>query len=193
MAISDDEGDSWYASAPLIGFGNIQPTVLRRDNGSLLAFMRDNSDQNRICISESGDDGLTWGPVSRTSLPNPGSGIDGVRLANGHWILVHNDQADSRATLAVSVSTDEGRTWAHSRRIEDHNAGRFHYPAVIQGRDGTIHVIYSVFLPPAPGTPPGPDGKLPQFVNKSIRLASFAEEWVADGNRQPRVDSNPAP
>ena len=103
--------ETWYASKPLIGFGNIQPTVLRRDDGTLVAYMRENGPRDRIRVSESKDDGLTWGPVGDTELPNPGSGLDGVRLANGHWVLVYNDAKDSRATLAVSISEDEGRTW----------------------------------------------------------------------------------
>ena len=41
-------------------------------------------------------------------LPNPGAGIDGVRLANGHWLLVYNDTARSRNSLAVSISDDDG-------------------------------------------------------------------------------------
>ena len=30
MAISDDSGKSWHASEPIVGFGNIQPSVVRR-------------------------------------------------------------------------------------------------------------------------------------------------------------------
>ena len=40
MAISDDDGRSWRASEPLIGFGAIQPAVLRRDDGTLVAAMK---------------------------------------------------------------------------------------------------------------------------------------------------------
>ena len=93
MALSDDEGTTWYSSSPLIGFGNIQPTVLRRDDATLVAYMRENGRLQRIRVSESKDDGLTWGAVKETDLPNPGSGIDGVRLANGHWVLMYNDSA----------------------------------------------------------------------------------------------------
>lgn len=71
MAISDDQGQSWYASEPLLGFGNIQPSVLRRQDGTLVAYMRENGITNRIRVSESTDDGLTWGPVGTTDLPNP--------------------------------------------------------------------------------------------------------------------------
>ena len=42
MAISDDQGKTWHASEPIVGFGNIQPSVVRRKNGDLVAFMRDN-------------------------------------------------------------------------------------------------------------------------------------------------------
>ena len=91
MAISDDDGKTWYASKPLLGFGAIQPTVLRRDNGELVAYMRENGILKHIRTSTSKDEGLTWGPVTATDMPNPGSGLDGVRLANGHWLLVYND------------------------------------------------------------------------------------------------------
>ena len=129
MAISDDHGATWFASKPLIGFGNIQPTVLRRNDGVLVAYMRENGPRACIRVSESKDDGLTWGPVGDSPLPNPGSGIDGVRLANGHWALVYNDSKESRAVLAVSISEDEGRTWKMTCHLEQHADGRYHYPA----------------------------------------------------------------
>ena len=162
MAVSDDDGKTWYASKPLMGFGAIQPTVLRRDNGELVAYMRENGVEQRIRMSTSQDDGLTWGPVSATDLPNPGAGIDGVRLANGHWLLVYNDTTNERNRLAVSISDDEGKTWKWTRHLEDQKDGSYHYPAVIQGRDGTIHAVYSYFV----------DG------GKSMKHAAFNEAWV---------------
>ena len=87
MAISDDDGKTWYASEPLLGFGAIQPAVVRRDNGELVAYMRDNGIENRIQSAVSKDDGLTWGPVTAMEFANPGSGLDAVRLANGHWAV----------------------------------------------------------------------------------------------------------
>ncbi|RMG37445.1 MAG: neuraminidase (sialidase)-like protein [Planctomycetota bacterium] len=166
MAVSDDEGRTWYASKPLIGFGNIQPTVLRRNDGTLVAYMRENGPRDRIRVSESTDDGLTWGPVGVTDLPNPGSGLDGVRLANGHWLLVYNDTTSGRNSLAVSISDDEGRTWRWTRHLERHETGRYHYPAVIEGRDGTIHVVYSYHVK----------------GGKSMKHAAFNEAWVQAGD-----------
>ncbi len=167
MAISDDDGRSWYASKPLIGFGNIQPSVLRRNDGTLVAYMRENGLSNRIRVSESRDDGITWGPVFSSELPNPGSGLDGVRLSNGHWLLVYNDTTDGRHSLAVSVSEDEGKTWRWTRHLENDKGGRYHYPAVIQGTDGTIHAVYTYSV----------DG------GKSMKRAAFDEAWVQAGDR----------
>lgn len=162
MAISDDDGRTWYASKPIFGFGAIQPTVLRRDNGELLAFMRENGVERSVRMSTSKDDGLTWGPVTNSPLPNPGAGIDGVRLANGHWVLVYNDLVNDRNSLAVSLSEDEGQTWKWTRHLEKHDKGSYHYPTMIQGKDGTIHVVYSYFV----------EG------GKSMKHAAFNEAWI---------------
>ncbi|OHB83597.1 MAG: hypothetical protein A2V98_16110 [Planctomycetes bacterium RBG_16_64_12] len=166
MAISDDDGQTWFAGKPLIGFGNIQPSVLRRDDGTLVAYMRENGPQNRIRTAESKDDGITWGPVGVSELPNPGSGLDGACLAGGHWLLVYNDTIDGRRSLAVSLSDDEGQTWKWTRHLERHDTGSYHYPAVIQGADGTIHVVYSYFV----------DG------GKSMKHAALDEAWIQAGD-----------
>jgi predicted neuraminidase len=162
MAISDDDGQTWYSSKPLLGFGAIQPTVLRRENGKLVAFMRENGILKHIRTSTSKDEGLTWGPVTATEMPNPGSGLDGVRLANGHWLLVYNDTTSGRNSLLVSISADEGKTWKWQRHLEHEPTGSYHYPCVIQARDGTIHVVYSYFVK----------------GGKSMKHAAFDEAWV---------------
>jgi predicted neuraminidase len=166
MAISDDEGENWYASEPLMGFGNIQPAVLERKDGSLVAYMRENGPLDKIRVSESLDKGLTWGPVGTLDVPNPGSGLDAVRLANGHWVMIYNDTLQGRSKLAVSISEDEGRTWSATRHLEKHDKGAFHYPAIIQGADGTIHAVYSYFV----------EG------GKSMKHAAFNEDWIKAGD-----------
>lgn len=166
MALSDDGGRTWRASQPLIGFGNIQPSVLERRDGSLVAYMRENGPLERIRSCESADGGETWGEVGTLDLPNPGSGLDAVRLANGHWVMVHNDTLEGRASLAVSVSEDEGATWPHVRHLERQAEGQYHYPAVIEGADGTIHAVYSYFVP----------------GGKSMKHAAFNEAWIRAGD-----------
>jgi predicted neuraminidase len=148
MAISEDRGQTWLASRPLIGFGNIQPSLVRRNDGVLVAFMRDNGPHRRIRLSTSKDDGLSWSSVTDSPFPNPGAGIEAIRLANGHWLLVYNDTAVGRHSLAIAVSADEGATWKWTRHLERAlpGQGQFHYPSVIQAADGSIHVTYTYRL-----------------------------------------------
>jgi predicted neuraminidase len=162
MAISDDGGGSWRASQPLIGFGNIQPSVLRRDNGTLVAYMRENGFTQKIRVCESLDEGEHWGAVTSTELPNPGSGLDAVRLRNGNWVLIYNDLEQGRNRLVVSLSRDEGKTWSETRPLEDHLSGSYHYPAIIQSADDRIHAVYSYFV----------EG------GKSMKHVEFDESWI---------------
>ena len=170
MAISDDDGQTWYASEPLIGFGNIQPAVLERKDGTLVAYMRENGPLDKIRVSESTDKGLTWGPVGALDIPNPGSGLDAVRLANGHWVMIYNDTKAKRNSLAVSISEDEGRSWSKTRHLERHETGSYHYPAIIQGADGTIHAVYSYFV------------AREEAASKSMKHAAFNEDWIGAGD-----------
>ena len=162
MAISDDRGQTWFASRPLAGYGNIQPAVLQKNDRTLVAYMRENGPLHHIRVAESSDEGLTWGAVGVTDLPNPGSGLDAVRLSNGHWLLIYNDTTSGRHRLAVSISEDEGRSWKWTRHLEDQAGGSFHYPAIIQGRDGMLHAVYSYFV----------------AGGKSMKHAAFNEAWV---------------
>lgn len=145
MAVSDDRGESWRASHPLFGFGNIQPSLVRKNDGTLRAFMRDNGPHHRIRLSNSPDDGVSWSPVTDSPFPNPGAGIEAIRLANGHWVLVYNDSPRGRHTLAISVSNDEGATWKWTRHLEQvaPGQGQFHYPSLLQAADGTLHLTYT--------------------------------------------------
>jgi len=172
MAISDDNGRSWYPSKPIIGYGNIQASVVRRDDGTLVAYMRDNGFDRKIQMSESKDDGITWSICEPMDIPNPGAGLDAVRLENGHWALIYNDIPNGRNKLAVSISDDEGKTWKWTRRLEDQDSGSYHYPVIIQGKNGNLHAVYSYFTKKA-------DGK----EGKTMKHVEFNEEWVKAGSK----------
>jgi predicted neuraminidase len=170
VAISDDKGETWVTRKPMIGFGNIQPSIVRKDDGTLVAFMRENGPRRKIRLSTSKDDGMTWGPVTDSSFPNPGAGVEAIRLANGHWALVYNDLERGRHSLALSISDDEGATWKWTRHIERQEPGKgaYHYPSLLQTADGAIHVTYT-----HGGTPAG----------SRIQHARFNEAWVLQGDR----------
>jgi predicted neuraminidase len=182
MAITDDWGGSWKTSTPLVGLGNIQPSLARRYDGTLVAFMRDNGPPpKRLAVSESTDRGETWSPVQDSDRPNPGSGAEVLRLKNGHWVLVYNDLERGRHSLAVSLSEDEGRTWRWTRHLERDaetadakQRGEYHYPSIVQAADGTLHATYSYFAPPASVTADA-EQRLPR---KSIKHAHFNEAWI---------------
>jgi predicted neuraminidase len=169
MGITDDGGKTWFASEPIVGMGNIQPSVVRRKDGTLVAYMRDNGPPpKRIQRSVSKDDGMTWTAAEDMELPNPGASIEAIALRDGRWLMVYNDRERGRDSLAVSLSDDEGETWKWTRHIERRERCSFHYPSVIQGRDGAIHVTYSYFAPD------GPEGR----QVKSIKHARFDPAWV---------------
>lgn len=182
MAISDDWGKTWHTSSPLVGAGNIQPSIVQRRDGSLFTLMRDNGPPpHRLMQSESHDRGDTWLPVTDSPLPNPGAGAEIIGLRNGHWALISNDTEKGRHRLAVQISTDEGRSWKWKRYLEKDNpgpqAGSYHYPSIIQARDGMLHASYSFHLN-REGLATDKQGRR---AAKSIKHAHFTEAWVMQG------------
>ena len=171
MATTDDGGATWRFSEPLVAAGNIQPSIARKADGTLVAYMRDNGPApKRLHVSTSGDKGLTWSPVRDSELPNPGAGADIATLRNGHWVLAYNDTEQGRHSLAVSLSTDEGKTWSHTRHLERGAPGESSpsaaYPSIIQGADGSLHVVYSYHRSEA--------GR----ASKTIKHVRFTELWI---------------
>lgn len=146
MAISDDDGESWRSSAPIIGLGPIQPSVARKQDGGLIAYMRDSGGTpGRVQQSTSVDNGETWSIAIDTDIPNPGASIETVVLQDGRWVMVYNDTERGRHRLSLALSDDEGKTWKWKRTME-HDSERttsFSYPSLIQSRDGRLHLTYS--------------------------------------------------
>jgi predicted neuraminidase len=137
-----DLGQTWEKTPPINErkeFGAIQPTILTHPSNRLQALCR--STQGRITESWSGDSGRTWGPMQATSQPNPNSGIDAVTLADGRYVLVYNPTRKGRTPLSVSISKD-GKNWEPLATLED-QPGEYSYPAVVQTRDGQVHISYT--------------------------------------------------
>ncbi|WP_051254408.1 sialidase family protein [Arenibacter latericius] len=167
IGISDDNGATWEPSLPIVGYGNIQPSLVQKKDGSLIAYMRDNGDApGRILESISKDDGYSWTPASESNIPNPGTSVETIVLKNGNWIMVYNDIESGRYSLAVSVSDDEGKTWKWTRNLENeiNKEGSFSYPSMIQSKDDLIHITYSYHLK----------------GNKTIKHVAFPLEWVKE-------------
>jgi len=174
IAITDDWGETWHFSEPIVGAGSIQPSLALRKDNSIVAYMRDNGPPpKRLARSISSDNGKTWNMVEDSEIPNPGTAADVVVLKSGNWALVHNDVEEGRYRLSVWLSEDEGINWPHRKILVNGEPGsevRGHYPAIIQGSDGKIHVSYTNQIA-------GPEG---QPSLKNIVHASFSEKWLTD-------------
>lgn len=141
---STDEGKTWTKHGPIVipqqPYGLIQPTLVELRPDQLRLFAR--SRQGFIYTADSADAGRTWANVRPTSLPNPNSGIDCVRLKDGRILMVYNNTSTGRSPLSVAISSDGGENWAPFTDLET-GPGEFSYPAVIQASSGDVHVTYT--------------------------------------------------
>lgn len=171
VGISDDLGATWRPSLPIVGLGPIQPAIVRKRDGQLVAFLRDSgSDPNRVLRSTSNDDGETWSLATDTDIPNPGSSLAVEGLKDGRWVMICNDTELGRHRIVAMLSDDEGATWKWKRTLDEARrdgprAGSFAYPSVIQSRDGSIHVTYTHS----------------RDEMKTIKHAAFGADWVVSG------------
>jgi predicted neuraminidase len=118
----------------------IQPTILKYRDGRLQMLCRTRG-KGFVAQTWSDDGGLTWGPLTSTSLPNPNAGIDAVTLKDGRQLVVYNHTTRGRSPLNVAVSSD-GQKWSMVLTLED-QPGEYSYPAVIQTADGLVHTTYT--------------------------------------------------
>ena len=148
---TSDGGKTWYQTKEIVTEpGNIQASVIQRNDGSLLAYMRTPARDPKdrfILQSESFDNGRTWSQGGRTGIKNPSSAIELLRLRNGHIALVFNDTQEGRSNLSLALSLDDARTWSYMRVLEDASTGEFSYPTMLQSADGRIHLVYTFRRP----------------------------------------------
>lgn len=168
VAISDDRGLTWRPSAPILGLGNVQPSLAVRRDGSVVAWMRDNGPPpHRLLRAESRDGGETWTEAVDSDIPNPGSGAEVVVLPTGEWVFIGNDTESGRHSLAIWVSDDEGETWPVRRPLAAcaPGAGSFSYPSLLLARDGWFHATWSEAV----------------AGRETIRHARFNRAWLRTG------------
>ena len=144
--VTRDLGKTWKVIGPIDGeFNAIQPSILTYSDGRLQVLCR--TKESVVAESWSNDRGNTWSPLQATELPNPNSGTDAVTLSDGRQLLVYNHTLrkgpfpSHRTMINVAIS-DDGKSWRPVLTLEK-SEGEFSYPAVIQSRDGKVHITYT--------------------------------------------------
>jgi predicted neuraminidase len=166
VELSRDGGRTWQKVAiDNAGFNAIQPGILQHADGRLQLLCR--SKEMHVPTSWSSDGGRTWTPLTASSLFSVNSGSDAVTLKDGRHLIVYNYRdriggapenytpairagipgapsgERARWPLVVSISRD-GVAWQRAVTLDDApNRHGYAYPAVIQTRDGKVHVSYT--------------------------------------------------
>ena len=150
--LSKDFGETWEKVGPINDGKDpnaIQPAILQYSNGRLQALCR--SKQRAIEQTWSNDYGKTWTALTKSALPNNSSGLDAVTLKDGRQLLVYNhvlpddsmkNGKGPRTPLNVAISKD-GKNWFAAAILEDSPISQYSYPAVIQSKDGMVHIVYT--------------------------------------------------
>jgi len=147
------------------GRHSIQPLVLPLDSEHAIALMRDTGPSpGHVLSSNSADAGQHWSADQALELPNPDSAVAGLRRPDGSLLLVYNDLAAGRNSLALAVSCDQGKSWKTVRHFEQapDGTGEYSYPYLIRASDGNMHLLYT-------------------WNRKRIRHVVFNDNWVEGG------------
>ena len=142
LEFTRDLGATWTRSEALNDgkeFSAIQPTILpwARDRIQLLCRSR----QGKVTECWTHDGGKTFSPMRATTIQNPSTGVDSILLKDGRALFIHNNTPKGRTPLSIASSRD-GVTWTNVVTLEN-EPGEYSYPAMIQTRDGRVHVTYT--------------------------------------------------
>ena len=145
---SDDDGATWQESrirVAIPGRGAMEPAVVERRDGSLLAMLR--SDQGKLYRTTSSDRGETWAEPEPTQIPSVQSEPCLRRLPDSDDLLLMWNRAVSyaeaeaasttlhpRNPLTAAVSSDDGETWSHYQEVENRLGWSSAYPNVCFNR-----------------------------------------------------------
>jgi predicted neuraminidase len=166
VELSRDQGRTWQrVDVDNDAFNAIQPGILTHADGRLQLLCR--SKEMHVPTTWSSDGGRTWSRLEKSSLFSVNSGSDAVTLRDGRHLLVYTYRERvggapenyrpemlvgikgapsgerARWPLVVSVSKD-GVAWTRTITLDDApNRHGYAYPAVIQTRDGKVHVSYT--------------------------------------------------
>ena len=145
MEITDKSVKSWQRSSPITdpenSRGIIQPAIFLTKDGNIKMLAR-SFKQGYIYTATSTDKGCSFSNATPTTLPNPNSAIDAIKLLDGRVLLVYNHSKKKRFPINIAISDDDGKTWKMKLSLEN-KRGEYSYPSVIQSKDGLVHITYT--------------------------------------------------
>lgn len=132
----------WAGASRWKGIEAIQGSIARLDCGDLAMLLRP-TPENRCCLrSISNDDGRSWSPVTRTTLPNPLSGVAAFALGNTLCAVYNHTLQHRRYPLSLSYSTNAGASWSDPVHI-DETEHEVSYPSFVVDQSGVAHGVYT--------------------------------------------------
>lgn len=153
---SDDDGMTWQTSRNRIAMpkrGAMEPTMVERKDGSLLAYLR--STVGYLFEATSTDRGETWSEAVPTKLTSPQAEPNLTRIpATGDLLLIWCNTLPYAMThgipnyhrprnpLMAAISRDDGKTWENFRTIEDRHGHDSAYPNAYHNGDVVIVTYY---------------------------------------------------
>ena len=160
--VNENHGHLEYRKSRIAGgCSTFQPSLVPLDVKSALVFLRDYTDNRKVFFSRSDDGGRIWSKPTPTQLPNPDSGISGLKLNDGKLLLAYNDSTSCRDNLALAISNDQGATWKKLVTLEQETGSTFSYPFLSRSSDGSIDLAYT-------------------RKKKEIALTRFNDAWIAE-------------
>ena len=133
---SKDHGKSWFLIDTPLSPGD-ESKIVELSNGNWLVNSRVNSNDSRYShISK--DNGQTWATYKNKDLQDPGCNASLVKYDE---LLLFTNAFDSkyRKNLSLSISEDQGRTWAKNQTIY---TGESAYSSMTKLKNGDIGVFF---------------------------------------------------
>ena len=190
---SDDDGATWQDSHNRIsipGRGAMEPAVIERKDGTLLAILR--SDQGVLYRTTSADRGDSWDEAVPTQLSSIQSEACLRRLPDGEELLLlwnhatpygmtegKNVTHHPRNPLTAAISYDDGETWTRYQDVENRLGWSSAYPNVYFHRHSDLgwEALVTFYQ------------KSEAMTNvSSLELRIFPVDWFREDIATPRAD-----
>ena len=144
---SDDHGVTWQLGGVHEDRTN-ESAVAELSDGRVLQQMRSYHDKGIRALASSGDGGDSWDnvylesalvtPVCQASMiSNTGFKKEGTAAEN--WLLFASPFGKGRERMTLWLSLDDGKTWAHQRRLYEGDSA---YGNLVQLADDEIGLLF---------------------------------------------------